>query len=113
MPKIELNNVFLNGQKRSAMRYFFAANQYWRMADVFLPDRNDDKAAYFKKMQNFRSAAALHDPRLRLSKSAVVMRHTMDTFAIHGTQSLENGRLSFSLVAQMHSLKKYIFQGGK
>ena len=58
----------LNGQKRSAMQYFFASNQYWRMADVFLQiDRNDDKAAYFKKSQkNFRSAAALHDPRIEV-----------------------------------------------
>ena len=59
---------FLNGQKRSAMQYFFAANQYWRMADVFLRiDRNDDKAAYFKNhKKNFRSAAALHDPRIEV-----------------------------------------------
>ena len=56
------------GHERSAMQYFFAANQYWRMADVFLRiDRNDDKAAYFTKSQeNFRAAAALHDPPIEV-----------------------------------------------
>ena len=56
------------GHPRTAMRYFFAANNYWRMADVFLTiERNDDKAAYFKKSQeNFRAAAALHDPPIEV-----------------------------------------------
>lgn len=56
------------GHERSAMKYFFAANQYWRMADVFLRiDRNDQKAAYFSKAQeNFRAAAALHDPPIEV-----------------------------------------------
>ena len=38
------------------------------MADVFLNiDRNDDKAAYFKKSQeNFRAAAVLHDPPIEI-----------------------------------------------
>ncbi len=56
------------GHDRTAMRYFFAANQYWRMADVFLTiERNDDKAAYFAKSQeNFRAAAALHDPPIEV-----------------------------------------------
>ena len=58
------------GHERSAMQYFFAANQYWRMADVFLRiDRNDDKAKYFAKSQeNFRAAAALHDPPIEVIK---------------------------------------------
>ena len=57
-----------DGHERSAMKYFFAANQYWRMADVFLRyDRNDEKAAYFRKSQeNFRAAAALHDPPIEV-----------------------------------------------
>ena len=57
-----------DGNGRTAMRYFFAANQYWRMADVFLTiERNDDKAEYFKKSQAcFREAAALHDPPIEV-----------------------------------------------
>ena len=56
------------GHGRTAMRYFFAANQYWRMADVFLTiERNDDKAEYFKKSQAcFREAAKLHDPVIEI-----------------------------------------------
>ncbi|MEC7488867.1 MAG: alpha/beta hydrolase [Pseudomonadota bacterium] len=56
------------GNSRTAMQYFFAANQYWRMADVFLTiERNADKAKYFKKCQeNFRAAAALHAPPIEV-----------------------------------------------
>ena len=56
------------GRKRTAMQYFFAANQYWRMADVFLGiERNGDKANYFRKSQeNFRAAAKLHDPPIEI-----------------------------------------------
>ena len=52
------------GSERTAMRYFFAANQYWRMADVFLTiERNDDKASFFAHSQAcFREAAKLHGP---------------------------------------------------
>lgn len=56
------------GNRRTAMQYFFAANQYWRMADVFLTiERNDDKAEYFKKSQAcFREAAKLHEPKIEI-----------------------------------------------
>ena len=56
------------GNRHTAMRYFFAANQYWRMADVFLTiERNDDKAAFFAKSQAcFREAAKLHDPPIEV-----------------------------------------------
>ena len=61
-------NALKAGHRRTAMRYFFAANQYWRMADVFLTiERNDDKAEYFKKAQAcFREAAKLHDPVIEI-----------------------------------------------
>ena len=57
-------NALEMGRERTAMRYYFAANQYWRMADVFLTiERNDDKARYFSGSQRcFREAARLHNP---------------------------------------------------
>ena len=56
------------GHTRTAMRYFFGANQYWRMADVFLTiERNDDKANCFSHAQScFREAAGLHDPPIEV-----------------------------------------------
>ncbi len=56
------------GKNRTAMQYFYAANNYWRMADVFLRiDRNDEKAALFAKSQeNFRAGAALNDPPIEV-----------------------------------------------
>ncbi len=52
------------GRRTTARKFFFQANQYWRMADVFLDsDRNADRAERFAKAQAcFRAAAALHSP---------------------------------------------------
>ena len=56
------------GHQQTAMRHFFHANQYYRMADVFLTYAQEPKKAeYFRKAQeNFRAAAKLHDPTIEL-----------------------------------------------
>ena len=56
------------GRKTTARKYFFQANQYWRMADVFLDiDRNADRAERFAKAQAcFREAAALNSPPIEV-----------------------------------------------
>jgi len=41
------------GHTRTAMKYYYAANQYWRMSDVLLTiERNDDKRERFLQAQN-------------------------------------------------------------
>lgn len=57
-----------DGRRQTAMQFFFHANQYWRMSDVFLTiAENDTKAERFKKSQeNFRAAAALHSPPIEV-----------------------------------------------
>ena len=56
------------GRRRTAIQNFFHANQYYRMADVFLTyDQEQRKAEYFRKAQeNFRQAAKLHDPKIEV-----------------------------------------------
>ncbi len=56
------------GRSRTARQYFFHANQYHRMADVFLTAADEDrKAQCFRKSQeNFREAAALCDPAIEV-----------------------------------------------
>jgi dienelactone hydrolase len=56
------------GHTRSAYNFFMAANQYWRMSDVFLLiDREPEKKARFQKSQeNFRAAAAISDPKIEV-----------------------------------------------
>jgi hypothetical protein len=56
------------GNEITAMKYFFQANQYWRMSDVFLPiERNAERAERFSKSQAcFREAAALHKPPIEV-----------------------------------------------
>ena len=56
------------GHHHTAIPYFFHANQYYRMSDVFLTyAQNDTKAARFRKAQDcFRSAAQLHDPKIEV-----------------------------------------------
>lgn len=61
-------DALASGRRRSAMPRFFHANQYYRMADVFLASaENSKRAGYFRKAQeNFRAAAALHDPPIEV-----------------------------------------------
>ena len=49
---------------QTAMHYFFHANQYYRMSDVFLTIAEESKRAerFRKAQQNFRAAAKLHEP---------------------------------------------------
>ena len=59
-------DALADGRNTTAMKYFFHANQYWRMADVFLgEDRAADRADRFSRAQAcFRAAAKLHSPRI-------------------------------------------------
>ena len=55
------------GNERTAMQNFFHANQYYRMADVFLTGSDPKRARCFaKSQQNFRCAAALHSPKIEV-----------------------------------------------
>ena len=56
------------GRKRTAMQYFFHANQYYRMSDVFLtaPDLDRKAQRFAKSQENFRAAAALHSPPIEI-----------------------------------------------
>jgi dienelactone hydrolase len=55
------------GHRDTARQNFFHANNYWRMADVFLLGFDPRRAQYFSKAQeNFRAAAALHDPPIEV-----------------------------------------------
>jgi dienelactone hydrolase len=56
------------GRRHTAIAYFFHANQYYRMSDVFLTyEQNDRKAARFSKAQGcFRAGAQLHEPKIEL-----------------------------------------------
>ena len=65
-------DALADGRNTTAMKYFFHANQYWRMADVFLgEDRSADRAERFSKAQAcFREAAKLHSPRIEVIEVA-------------------------------------------
>ncbi|MBM3485609.1 MAG: alpha/beta hydrolase [Alphaproteobacteria bacterium] len=56
------------GHRHTAMKAFFAANQYWRQSDVFLTGYdNPKKAAAFRKSQElFREGAKLHAPKIEV-----------------------------------------------
>ena len=53
-----------SGHPVSARNYFFHANNYWRMADVFLLGFDPRRAHYFSKAQEcFREAVKLNGPK--------------------------------------------------
>jgi dienelactone hydrolase len=56
------------GKTHTAVQFFFHANQYYRMSDVFLTmAENDRKTERFAKAQGcFRAAAALHKPNIEV-----------------------------------------------
>jgi dienelactone hydrolase len=56
------------GQRHTAIPFFFHANQYYRMSDVFLTyAQNDVKAERFRKAQEcFRAATKFHEPRIEV-----------------------------------------------
>ena len=56
------------GRKITARDYFFHANQYYRMSDVFLTyQENDRKAERFRKAQEcFRAGAGLNKPAIEV-----------------------------------------------
>lgn len=55
------------GKIQTAVQNYFHANNYWRMADVFLLGFDPRRAKYFSKSQeNFRAAAKLHSPKMEV-----------------------------------------------
>ena len=53
---------------QTAMEYFFHANQYYRMSDVFLTIAQESKKAerFRKAQENFRAGAKLHEPPIEV-----------------------------------------------
>jgi dipeptidyl aminopeptidase/acylaminoacyl peptidase len=66
--EIQATAALANGHRQTARRFFFHANQYYRMSDVFLTSvQNDVKAERFRKAQAcFRAAAALQEPKIEI-----------------------------------------------
>ena len=56
------------GRTKTAIRFFFQANQYYRMSDVFLTIAQEQKKRelFRKAQENFRAAAELHDPKIEI-----------------------------------------------
>jgi dipeptidyl aminopeptidase/acylaminoacyl peptidase len=54
------------GRRHTARQYFFHASNYYRMSDVLLTMAEEPKRAerFRKSQENFRAAAALHEPRI-------------------------------------------------
>lgn len=72
------------GRKRTAMNYFFHANQYYRMSDVFLaaPDLDKKARRFAKSQETFREAAALHSPPIEVI-SVPCGEETYDGYLCH------------------------------
>jgi dienelactone hydrolase len=56
------------GHKQTAIDYFFHANQYYRMSDVYLTDAemSKKKERFLKAQENFRAGARLHSPPIEM-----------------------------------------------
>lgn len=57
------------GHERTALRHFFAANQYWRQSDVFIAGNDPRRAERFRRAQAcFREGAKLHQPAIEITE---------------------------------------------
>jgi dipeptidyl aminopeptidase/acylaminoacyl peptidase len=66
--EVKAKKALAEGRKLTATQNFFHANQYYRMADVFLTyEQETRKAEYFRNaQQSFRQGAKLHDPEIEV-----------------------------------------------
>ena len=112
--ELRATNCLTDGNVRSAMGYFFSANQYWRMADVFLTmERNADKATYFKKSQdNFRAAAALHDPPIEVIEVRCGDQ-TYDGYFCHPRSSKKNKWPAMFFIGGADAFAEEIYFSGR
>jgi dipeptidyl aminopeptidase/acylaminoacyl peptidase len=64
----EAKRALASGHRQTAIAHFFAANQYYRMSDVFLTaaEMEKKKRRFLKAQENFRAAAALHRPPIEV-----------------------------------------------
>src|ERR1700757_3250390 len=56
------------GHRQTAIQFFFQANQYYRMSDVFLTFAQETKKRerFRKAQENFRAAANLYEPKIEV-----------------------------------------------
>lgn len=61
-------DALAKGHKDTARHYFFQANQYYRMSDVFLTGAEEAKKRerFRKAQENFRNAVTLQDPPIEI-----------------------------------------------
>jgi dipeptidyl aminopeptidase/acylaminoacyl peptidase len=64
----EAKRALAGGHRQTARSHFFAANQYYRMSDVFLTaaEMEKKKRCFLKAQENFRFAAALSSPPIEV-----------------------------------------------
>src|SRR5215471_15496570 len=66
--EIEAKEALTAGHRQTALEKFFHANQYYRMADVFLTIAQEPKKVecFRKAQENFRAGAKLHEPLIEV-----------------------------------------------
>src|ERR1051325_1072285 len=62
----DAKRALATGKRHRARAHFFAANQYCRMSDVFLSDREKKKQRFLMAPENFHAAAALSSPAIEV-----------------------------------------------
>ena len=97
------------GKQRS--HYFFHANQYYRMSDVFLTIAEESKRAErFRKAQRISAPRPkLHEPEIEVVPCAAAVRNMTDIFAIRSNPKPGKWPAVLFLAARTLMLKKIYF----
>ncbi|MGH7827688.1 MAG: alpha/beta hydrolase family protein [Candidatus Binatia bacterium] len=112
--EVKAKKAQADGHNRTAIQNFFHANQYYRMADVFLTyEQERKKAEHFRKAQEcFRAAAKLHEPKIELI-SVCCNGEEYDGYFCHPIQSKFDKRPAILFLAGADSYAEEIYFGAR
>ncbi|MEO4045145.1 CocE/NonD family hydrolase [Hoeflea sp. CAU 1731] len=102
------------GNKRTATQHFFHANQYYRMADVFLTSEREarKRELFLKAQQNFRAGAALISPRIE-EISVKCGEETYDGYFCHPHNPTSNKWPAVFLIGGADAYAEEIYFSGR
>ncbi len=112
--EIEAKEALAAGHRGTAMQFFFHANQYYRMSDVFLTaaDEAKKRERFLMAQKNFRDAAKLHFPPIE-AISVKNGEETYDGYFCHPVNREAGKWPAVFLIGGADAYAEEIYFGGK
>ena len=110
----EAKNALAAGHRRTAIQFFFHANQYYRMSDVFLTatDEAKKRERFLEAQENFRAGAKLHTPLIEII-SVKCGKEVYDGYFCHPVSSNRGKWPAVFLIGGADAYAEEIYFGGR